>query len=43
MDPDDADALGAFEETALDLEAALESRFDDVIEDEEESDHGRQE
>jgi len=29
VDPEDADALGAAEETALDPEDALDSRFDD--------------
>lgn len=32
VDPDDAEALAAFEEEALSAEDALESRFDDVAE-----------
>lgn len=32
VDPDDADMMGAFEETALDADTALDSRFDDVAE-----------
>ena len=32
VDPDDADMMGAFEETALDAADALDSRFDDVVE-----------
>lgn len=32
VDPDDADAMAAFEETALSPEDALESRFDHVVE-----------
>ncbi len=33
LDPDEADALAAFEETALSVEDALESRFDDIAPD----------
>ena len=33
VDPDDADAMAAFADDALDLDAALDSRFDDVAED----------
>lgn len=33
VDPDDADAMGAFEEDALDPEDALDSRFDDEADD----------
>ncbi|CDK99156.1 putative Protein traD [Magnetospirillum gryphiswaldense MSR-1 v2] len=32
VDPDDAEMMGAFVETALDADDALESRFDDVAE-----------
>ena len=32
VDPDDADALAAFADDALDADAALDSRFDDVAE-----------
>ncbi|OAN45565.1 hypothetical protein [Magnetospirillum moscoviense] len=32
VDPDDADSMGAFADTALTPEDALESRFDDVVE-----------
>lgn len=32
VDPDDAEAMAAFEETALTPEDALESRFDAVVE-----------
>ncbi|CCG42483.1 hypothetical protein [Magnetospirillum molischianum] len=32
VDPDDADAMAAFEDEALDLEAALDSRFDEEAE-----------
>lgn len=32
VDPDDADMMGAFEDDALDVADALESRFDDVAE-----------
>ncbi|MBN2752338.1 MAG: conjugal transfer protein TraD [Rhodospirillaceae bacterium] len=34
VDPDDADMMAAFEDDALSPEDALESRFDDVVEDE---------
>lgn len=32
VDPDDAEAMGAFADDALELDDALESRFDDVAE-----------
>lgn len=32
VDPDDAEAMGAFADDALALDDALESRFDDVAE-----------
>ncbi|MBF0325865.1 MAG: hypothetical protein HQL42_12450 [Alphaproteobacteria bacterium] len=32
VDPDDADNMGALADTALTPEAALESRFDDIVE-----------
>ena len=32
VDPDEADAMGAFGDDALDLDEALNSRFDDVAE-----------
>ncbi len=32
VDPDDAEAMGAFFDDALDLADALDSRFDDVAE-----------
>lgn len=32
VDPDEADAMGAFADDALDLDEALDSRFDDVAE-----------
>jgi len=32
VDPDDADAMAAFEDDALDIESALESRFDEEAE-----------
>lgn len=32
VDPDDAEAMGAFADNALADEDALESRFDDIVE-----------
>jgi hypothetical protein len=32
VDPDDAEEMGAFADNALDLDDAMESRFDDVVE-----------
>lgn len=32
VDPDEADAMGAFADDALDLDDAMDSRFDDVAE-----------